>query len=230
MKGYGPLHTGLVLLPVMVTLVPGSILTGILVTRTNNYRHPIWAGWALTTLASGLTLVWDLDTPPTLWATTLVVLGFGHGAILNAQNFAAQAMCKEGEEGLAAAMYGFLRQFGMALGVGVGGSTFQNVMLLKLEREGLSADIAMQSKSFIAELLRLPDDSVFKIQVLDAYVFGFRGVYAVYVAVSGVALLLSFLIKRFDMNEELNTDHVLLERGQSGEKAHGYEQEQPSCQ
>jgi hypothetical protein len=92
-------------------------------------------------MASGLTILWGVNTPTSLWAKTLVVLGFGHGAVLNAQNFATQARCKPKEEGLAAAMYGFLRQFGMALGVGVGTSAFQNTMSLKLGWEGPARDV-----------------------------------------------------------------------------------------
>ncbi|KAM7210705.1 hypothetical protein V8F06_013914, partial [Rhypophila decipiens] len=168
-------QTGLVLLPVTATLVPGSIATGAMVTRTKNYRYPIWIGWGLTALASGLTILWDVDTPASLWATTLVLLGFGHGSVLNAQNFATQAMCKPGEEGLAASMYGFLRQFGMALAVAIGTAAFQNTMSLKLGWEGLSPDIASQSEAFIVELLQLPEDSTLKIQALEVYVFGFHG-------------------------------------------------------
>ncbi|KAJ9129969.1 hypothetical protein NKR23_g12400, partial [Pleurostoma richardsiae] len=158
-KGYSPVRTGLALFPVMFTLVPGSIATGLLVTRTNDYTRPVWAGWSLTTLACGLMLLWDGGTPAAVWAVTLVVLGLGHGAVLNAQNFATQAMCGRGEEGRAAAMYAFLRQFGMAVGVGVGGSTFQNAMALKLGREGLPRDIAAQSAGFVAKLQQLPDGS-----------------------------------------------------------------------
>ena len=93
-----------------------------------------------------------------------------------------------GEEGIAAAMYGFLRHFGMAIGVGVDCSAFQNIMSLKLRRDGLPTGIAAQSESFVTELLGLPD-SAFKSRVLEAYVFGFRGVFAVYAAISGLALL-----------------------------------------
>jgi hypothetical protein len=129
-----------------------------------------------------------------------VILGFGHGAVLNAQNFATQAICKPKEEGLAAAMYGFMRQFGMALGVGVGTSAFQNTMAVKLGWEGLSQDIAAQSEAFVAELRQLPKDSKFRIQVLDAYVYGFHGVYAVFAGISGLAFLFSLFIKGVDMD------------------------------
>jgi hypothetical protein len=194
----------------MFTLVPGSVFVGILVTRLNNYRWAIWSGWALTAIASGLMIMWDVDTSVAQWATTLVILGFRHGAILNAQNFATQAMCKAGEEGAAAAMYGFLRQFGMALGVGVGGSAFQNVMSLKLNWEGLPADIAKNAEGFVGKVWALPDGTQ-KSAILDAYVFGFKGVYAVYVGVAGVAFLASMLIQQYDMNKGIETKHTLRE-------------------
>jgi MFS family permease len=209
-KGYSPVHTGLALFPVMFTLVPGSVIVGALVTRRNKYRWAICTGWALTTLASGLMVLWDVNTGIAQWAITLVILGFGHGAILNAQNFATQAMCKPGEEGAAAAMYAFLRQFGTAIGVGVGGSTFQNVMALKLRWEGLPADIAKNAEGFVGTLWALPDGAE-KSTILDAYVFGFRGVYGVYVGIAGVAFLVSLLIKQYDMNKEIDTEHRLHE-------------------
>lgn len=194
----------------MFTLVPGSVIVGALVTRRNNYRWAICSGWALTTLASGLMVLWGVNTSIAQWAITLVILGFGHGAILNAQNFATQAMCKPGEEGSAAAMYGFLRQFGTAIGVGVGGSAFQNVMALKLSWDGLPADIAKNAEAFVGQLWALPDGAE-KSAILDAYVFGFRGVYGLYAGIAGVAFFVSLLIKQYDMNKEIDTEHRLHE-------------------
>ncbi|ETS85295.1 hypothetical protein PFICI_03320 [Pestalotiopsis fici W106-1] len=208
-KGYSPVHTGLALFPVMFTLVPGSVIVGNLVTRTNNYQYPIWIGWLMAALGSGLMIKFDLDTSIAQWAIPLVVLGLGHGAILNAQNFATQAMCKPGEEGAAAAMYGFMRQFGMALGVGVGGSAFQNVMALKLSWEGLPEDIAKNSEAYVDRLWALPDEQM-RTRILNAYVFGFKGVYSVYFGIATVALLVSLVgIKHYDMNKEVATDHKL---------------------
>ncbi|KAI3398352.1 hypothetical protein diail_9444 [Diaporthe ilicicola] len=208
---YSPIHTGLALLPVMLTLVPGSIITGILITRWNGYRWPIWAGWVVTTIGCGLTTMWGKDTSIGVWAVTLIILGFGHGAILNAQNFASQAICTDGEESAAAAMYGFLRHFGTALGVGIGGSAFQNIMALKLSWTGLpgGAEIAKNAEAFIAQLHEMPASSPDKAEIVDGYVFGFRGVYTVYLGISGVAFLISLLIRHYDMNKELRTDHQL---------------------
>ena len=174
-------------------------------------------GWALTAVASGLTVLWKADTPASVWAVTLIILGFGHGSVLNARNFATQAICESGREGHAAAMYGFLRQFGMSLGVGIGSAAFQNIMSLKLAWEGLSTDIATQSESFIVELLRLPDQSTLKAKALDAYVFGFHGVYAVFTGISGLAFLISLFIKQVDMNRDISTEHTLARRRKAKE-------------
>lgn len=205
-----PIHTGMALLPVAFTLIPGSIITGILVTRLNNFRWPIWLGWVLLTLGCGLTLLFDQHTSTVLWAATLVILGFGHGSILNAQNFASQAICSQGDEGPAAAMYAFMRQFGTALGVGIGGSAFQNVMSLKLSWESLPTDIASNAEAFIPFLLAMPDGPQ-KRPYVDAYVYGFHGVFLVYLCLSAAALVLSLIIRHHDMNREIKTDQTLHE-------------------
>ncbi|KAK7965872.1 uncharacterized protein PG986_000149 [Apiospora aurea] len=210
-KGYSPTHAGLALFPVMFTLVPGSIVTGALVTRLNNYRWAIWAGWVLCAVGSGLTVLWDLDTPVWQWVVTLIVVGFGHGAILNAQNFAAQAMCPPGEEGAAAGMYGFVRQFGTAVGVGIGGSAFQNVMARKLEWEGLPPSLADNAEAFVETLRRLPDGAPEKLRILGAYAYGFHGVLGVYVGAAGLASFVSLCIRHYDMNKAIDTEHKLQE-------------------
>src|SRR5262249_10860851 len=127
-----PVRTGLEILPITLTLIPGSVVVGAIVTRVNRYRWAIWSGWAVTTLACGLTILWDRNTSTAIWVITLIILGLGQGFILNAQNFAPQAICLPRDEASAASMYVFLRSFGGAIGVGIGGAVFQNVMKIKL--------------------------------------------------------------------------------------------------
>ncbi|KAI1843149.1 hypothetical protein JX266_010676 [Neoarthrinium moseri] len=208
-----PLTAGVNLLPAVLITVPGSIITGRLVTRYNNYRIFVWVGWAVAVLFSILSVVWRfIDVTTAVWAISFVFFGLGQGMVLNAQQFAVQAMCPAGDEGHAASMYLFLRQFGAAVGVGVGGSTFQNVMALKLGWEGLPIEIAAQAEGYIAELHQLPDDSPVKAKIIDAYRFGFAGVFQVYLGVAAVALLLSLLfVKHYSLDRDLGTEHVLKE-------------------
>jgi hypothetical protein len=209
-KQASPIQTGINLLPISCSLVPGSIVCGAIVTRTNSFRWAIWSGWLITTIGCGLTINWDAHTSTAEWVVTLVILGFGHALILNAQNFASQAICLPHEEAAAAAMYAFLRSFGMALGVGIGSSIFQNVMKMRLQQLGLPVDVALDAESYISILKSLPD-STSKDNLLEAYVYGFRGVFGAFCGMSGFTGLSTLLIRHFNMNKELESEHKLEE-------------------
>ncbi|KAI1429030.1 major facilitator superfamily transporter [Xylaria sp. FL1777] len=208
-KGYSPLNTGVALLPASLTVTGAGILSGRLVTRYNNYRWAICIGWVVASIGTGLLLIWPHNDTAGVWVVTFLIIGTGQGAVLNAQNFASQAMCKQGDEAAAAAMYAFVRQFGMALGVGIGGTTFQNIMALKLKWLGLPVEIAKESESYISILHTLPAGE-YKDNVLAAYKYGFAGVYSFYLGVSLVALVISVLfIKNVDLTRDLESEHRL---------------------
>ncbi|KAI0390488.1 major facilitator superfamily transporter [Xylariaceae sp. FL0594] len=211
-KQYSPLNTGLAMLPATLTVTTAGIITGRLVTRYNNYRWAIVLGWLVGCIGAGLFILWPLNNSAAVWVITYTVIGTGQGAVLNAQNFASQALCKRGDEAAAAAMYAFVRQFGMATGVGIGGTTFQNIMKLKLEWLGLPLDIAKEAESYITVLHKLPTGD-FKDQVIEAYNFGFTGLYSFYLGVSVIALALSLaFIKNADLTRRHESEHRLESR------------------
>jgi len=208
-KGYTPIRTGISLFPVLVTLIPAAVIVGIFISRLNSFRGAIWAGWVITTAGTGLTILFDRHTSTAIWAVILVVLGIGHGLLLNAQNFATQAICKPRQEGAAAAMYAFLRSFGMAVGVSIGGSVFQNVLAAKLRRLGLPEEIAYDAESYVVTLHALPDGSEYKETVLGAYAHGFQGLFTCFCAIAAAAGLASLFIKHYDLNRNLESEHTL---------------------
>jgi MFS family permease len=207
-RGYSPLQTGVSVLPISLTIVPASIIAGAVMTRLGRFRWAIWTGWALTTFACGLSILWDISTPTVLWVVILIILSIGHSLVLNSQNYATQAMCRNGDEGSAAAMYAFLRSWGTALGVGLGGSIFQNVVKTKLIEFGLPTEIASHAEAFIVILHSMPDSPT-KTLILEAYVHGFHGVYGCFCAIAGIAGIVSLFIKHYDMDKELLSEHEL---------------------
>ncbi|KAI2634654.1 major facilitator superfamily transporter [Xylaria nigripes] len=208
-KGFSPLDTGVTLLPATLTVTSAGIICGRLVTRYNNYRWFVWTGWFIASIGAGLFIIWPHNDSAGVWVVTYLIIGVGQGVILNAQNFASQAMCKLGDEAEAAAMYAFVRQFGMALGVGIGGTTFQNVMALKLRWLGLPVEIAKQAEGYIGILHTLPAGD-FKNNVMAAYKYGFTGLYSFYLAISVVALVISLLfVKSVDLTRQHHSEHRL---------------------
>ncbi|KAI1396448.1 major facilitator superfamily transporter [Hypoxylon fuscum] len=208
-KGYSPIDTGVATLPNLLTFAVSGIITGRLVTRYNNFRWAIWIGWFFSCVGAAMYTVWRINDSKPVWVISFLIGGMSHGAILNAQNFATQAMCKPGDEGAAAAMYIFARQFGMAIGVGIGATTYQNVMKLKLQWEGFPTVIADYAEAYIPILHTLPPGHD-RDAIYDAYKFGFQIVVATWLALSVLILFLCLLfIKHADMNRKLSSDHQL---------------------
>ncbi|KAI1077036.1 major facilitator superfamily transporter [Whalleya microplaca] len=208
-RDFDPLNAGISMLAALLTVTVAGIVSGRLVTHFNNYRWPMCVGWLIGSIGAGLFLVWSSDDRAVIWLITYLLSGLGQGTVLNAQNFASQAMCQPGDEAAAAAMYAFVRQFGMALGVGVGGTAFQNVMALKLEWQGLPTEIAKQAEAYIAVLHALPDGD-YKTAILDSYKFGFTGVYSVYLGLCVVALVLCVaFVRNLSLTRNHESEHQL---------------------
>lgn len=204
-----PTATGVAFFPVVVTLVPASIVVGVVVSRIGRFRWAVRSGFAMMVLASGLMITWDVGTSTAAWAVILIIQGVGQGLALNALNFATQAISRASDAAAAAALYAFSRQFGMALGVATGGAVFQNVMRHSLVGKGLPAGIAKDAEGYISVLKALPVDSELRLDVLKSYAQGLKGVWIFMTAICVLGFVLSLCIGRFSLDKELETEHVL---------------------
>ncbi|KAK8107082.1 uncharacterized protein PG998_009095 [Apiospora kogelbergensis] len=220
-QGTSPLRAGINLLPALLFVIPSGAVTGALISRYNNYCYALWVGWFFVCLSCGLELLWrDAGVATGVWVMALIAMGVGHGVVLNAQTFACQALARPGDVAAAAAMYGFVRQLGSAVGVCVGGTTWQNVAALKLAWQGLPVDIAYHAEAYMQDLQDGSEDGMRK-EVTDAFVFGFLGVWQLFLGISGVVFFLSFFVKHFDMDKAIESEHRLESSGDGGGNSNG---------
>jgi len=127
--------------------------------------------------------------------------------VLSSVNFGIQAIVRTRDCGSAASMYAFMRTLGMTIGVAVGGSVFQNLMAQKLEALSLPIEISRNAEAYIAILKTMAPTDPARIGIMEAYVHGFKGIFEVLAAISGVGLLASLLIKHHDMNKILDSTY-----------------------
>ncbi|KAI1326474.1 major facilitator superfamily transporter [Xylariaceae sp. FL0255] len=208
-KDFSRIESGVALLPDTLTFAISGVIVGRLVARFNSFRWSIWLGWFFSAVGLAFLTVLHVNDSKPIWVIGLLIIGTSHGAILTAQNFGAQAMCKDGDEGKAAAMYIFFRQFGIAVGVGIGGTTFQNALKTKLLQYGLPAAIAYQADTYIPILRGLPEGPK-KAGITDSYSFGFQVVSATWLAISVLAFSLCVVfVRHADMNRKLASEHRL---------------------
>ncbi|KAH9900375.1 major facilitator superfamily transporter [Xylariomycetidae sp. FL2044] len=208
-KKYNSLLSGVALLPLLFTITMSGMITGRLVSRFGNYRWPVCIGWLVGAASPGMVIAWRQNDSAVVWVWTYLIGGLGQGAILNAQNFAAQAICNAGDEGKAAAIYSFARQVGMSLGVAIGATAFQNGMSRHLSWNGLPTEIAAQAEAYIPTLHSLPP-SPMRDQIYDSYKYGIQVVFSISVALSVAALVMTAVfMQHVDMNRKIDSEHHL---------------------
>ena len=118
-KGATPTEAGLLLLPMTLGIMLGSILSGQIISRTGRYRKFPIIGSALLAVSLFIFHYVEYDTP--LWQTMVVMLAFGVGLGFNFQplTLAVQNAVPPNQIGVATSTATFTRQIGGALGTAV---------------------------------------------------------------------------------------------------------------
>ncbi|NMM22156.1 MAG: MFS transporter [Phycicoccus sp.] len=118
-KGATPTMAGLMLLPMTLGMMSGSIISGQMISRTGRYRHFPIIGCGL--LIVSLFSFHYVGAETALWMTMIVMLFFGLGLGFNMQplTLAVQNAVSPREIGVATASATFTRQIGGTLGVAV---------------------------------------------------------------------------------------------------------------
>jgi MFS family permease len=204
-RGESPTRSGIDLFPALFLLIPGSIVVAALTTRLGRFRWAIWAGWAISTIGAGIMILFDLHTKMVVWVIGLAIFGIGSGMIITSVNVGIQAISKVEDCAMAASMYGFMRSLGMPIGVALSGTIFQNTMSSKLSSFGLPSSIAHDSERYVYVLRTMAPTDPQRAAILASYVHGFRSLWIFMTAISGSALIVSLLIKKFNMDKTLQS-------------------------
>ncbi|KAL2406543.1 MFS transporter L2 [Exophiala dermatitidis] len=214
-KGYKPVVAGVALFPATFTVAPIGVVTGILIAKTAAYRWSIWTGWVITVLGLGLLLLLDVDTTIPQWIFIDLVSGIGLGMLFPSLQFQLQAASTNKDMAFAVSMFIFFRNFGMSVGVAIGGVIFQNEMVKNLKHY---PDLAAQASSLAADaaaLVQIINDTPAgqrKLELRTAYVKSLRTVWIVLTALAAVCLIASYFVKAYDMNVALETEQGLVHK------------------
>ncbi|KAK4676277.1 hypothetical protein QC764_500370 [Podospora pseudoanserina] len=209
-KAINPTIVAVIMVAVNLVLFPASIVTGLMITRFGSFLWAVWGGLAVTTLGNGLLFLLDRDRSVAATVFILLVSSIGQGLLLSALNVATQTMAKTVDVAYAVTMFMFMRTLGMCLGVALGGTTFQNVLLRALEERKVADAlvIAVDAESFVARLHAMQSGPT-KDAILESYVKGFHGVFSLLVGLSASCLLASFFMKHHTLDRKLDSEHKL---------------------
>ena len=127
-KGDSAIRSGYSTLPFILSMVVGSIMSGVFVNRIGYYNPPILLGAVLCPIGCGLFTLFKPSTPHPMWIGVQVLYGFGVGLGLQQTNIAAQTVLerKDVPTGISVVF------FGQGLGGSISVAMAQNILDNKL--------------------------------------------------------------------------------------------------
>ncbi|MGW6578309.1 MFS transporter [Streptomyces globisporus] len=120
--GVSATESGLLMLPMMMGIVGGSIVSGQLVTRTGRYRSYPIVGSAVSVVGMGLLSLLEADTSPLVYSLYQAVLGLGIGLVMSVLVLAVQNSVRPSDLGTATSANNYFRQIGGSVGAAIFGT------------------------------------------------------------------------------------------------------------
>ncbi|QKX63003.1 uncharacterized protein TRUGW13939_10171 [Talaromyces rugulosus] len=181
-RGYSPILAGAIIMPMVGTQGIGSIISGLIISRTGHYNHVMIASQFL-------------------WMAGLIGQGLGTGGCFQPSLVAILAHSRRADRAVINSLRNFLRTMGGTLGLTVSGTILNNVLQSRLS--GVVGEvIATQLASSAHSLDTLGLTAGQRAAVLDAYMRGIRIIFIVYAPLVGLCALGALLVKDTGLAEK----------------------------
>lgn len=125
-KGSTALHSGIQIIPLVLSVLVASIVSGKLTQRVGYYVPAMFFASVVAPIGAGLLTTLHPDSRHSKWIAYQFLYGIGLGASMQAASIAAQAALPMSDVAIGTAIINFSQQFGGALFVSVGENLFLN--------------------------------------------------------------------------------------------------------
>ncbi|KIX01333.1 uncharacterized protein Z518_09058 [Rhinocladiella mackenziei CBS 650.93] len=208
-KEASPLHSGVLLLPLMITEALMGVAAGIFIRQIGRYVELIRAGVTLLTIGNGLYVHFNATSSIGSIIAVEIVAGLGAGLLFDPPLIALQALVSQDDTATATATLGFMRNVGLSLSIVSGSVIFQNGMQLQrsnLRDHGLPTDLVTNLSGPDAaanvNLIATISNPAQKLAVKQAFAWSLRNVWIMCTCMAACGLLASALIIRKELAQE----------------------------
>jgi MFS family permease len=140
-ESFSPLESGLATLPLLLSLVIGSIFAGGLVQRIGYPKPFMLASAVLASIGAGLISTWQLNVSKSIWIGFQVLFGIGIGMGMQQPSIMAQIVLPKEDQPTGVALVFFGQNLGGAIFVSVAQNVFTDELASKLSNiPGLQLD------------------------------------------------------------------------------------------
>lgn len=193
-NGASAVASGLMLIPMTLGNVVGSMASGALVSRTGRYKVFLVGGPIATLAGLGMLAGMRADTSYLLAASGMLLVGLGIGVMMQNLVVIVQAQVPRTELGAATSATNYFRMRGASAGIAVFGSIFVGGFAANVKASGLQLGAGMDLGSLTPEVLSsLPVRS--QEAIAQAMAGAMPQVFLIGMLLSAVGLVLTMLIR-----------------------------------
>lgn len=186
-KGVNALHSGLMTIPLILSLVIASILSGIVTKKSGQYVPPMLVCPILMSIGAGLLSTFTPYTGHAKWIGYQFIFGFGIGLAMQQAALAAQAVLSKADASIGISLIFFAQQLGGAVFLAIGQQVFDSKLVSGLSGlTGLPADRIVNTG---ATDIRHAVPAMYLPQVLSAYNAAITKVFLVGTAMASIMIL-----------------------------------------
>lgn len=135
-KGVSAMQSGINTIPLVLSVVVGSISSGGLVQKIGYYTPFMILGSCLMSIGTGLLTTWDMNTSKSMWIGYQILLGYGVGCTMQHPNLAIQVVLPKQDVPTGTAVLSLCQTLGGAVFTAVGQNLYIDKFSSALERIG----------------------------------------------------------------------------------------------
>ncbi|PVZ97472.1 hypothetical protein BB558_003034 [Smittium angustum] len=210
--------SGLFLLPFIIGLVIGSILSGFLMTKTGFYRVFYRSGTLALTVGLYLVSTIKSDTNRVVSSIFLLIPGFGIGFVMQSIIIGMQVSVDRKLLAVATSTIIFFRALSGAIGITVGSTVLKTVLKSNLDKFAATnpeyIDVINAAINKAEVIYESTTDHIAREGIINAYIKALQKVYLYQIPIVGVAFLLTMVATHIPLNEQQspNTDKKPIEQ------------------
>ncbi|ORZ01812.1 major facilitator superfamily domain-containing protein [Lobosporangium transversale] len=196
-KGTSTTDSGLRMIPNSIAMVISTMGSSFLLKYIKDYRLSIRVGTGVATFATGLLILFDVDTSLGMQLGFVLILGLGQGLIFQNCTLTCQECAAEEYMAVATALAGFINSIGSAVGVAICSATINNALLIRLRKYPEEIQVVLRETGAINNMeavVDLPDD--IRQLVIHEYASSFQFLFKILTPMIGLGFLLSLFLRR----------------------------------
>ncbi|KAF5362270.1 hypothetical protein D9756_002066 [Leucocoprinus leucothites] len=222
--GYTPVRAGVLMIAFLTSNSVVNQVAVFIMSRFDRYRMLVLSGFAIWSIACGLTSTINPHSHTGILVLYLLLLGVGSGQTIQTTTLAAQAAVPRRDMAVVTAFRNFTRMLGGTLGLPVGSAIINNTLrtsmhsLLIPERD---INLTIDNPALLhdpASLGLSPD--LAKTILYDGYIKGFQRIFILNASLAAISAITTlFLIKDTSLSRE--EDEQQLKEAVETDKCHG---------